>query len=567
MAIFDRCLIYPKWYDGIKQNKRGLVAMHIVGIDTETIEGKPMTIQIWDEYNHEIVFVNEKNVVEKFIELMKRYSKTDYQTVVFAHNYKDFDLGVLFYPYWKEFSKDEFEIGNDGWILNGRLSGTPEAILRIGKNRVINFIDIYSYFKMSLEKLSTQLGVGEKLPYPKGLGHKRFTEKNKRFISYALNDARLTYHIGKIIFNFMEKYDTRLCLSIAQLSERIFRHHFLNSDWINPNGVVTNWSLRSYHGGKNGFYINPAFVKDVYSYDIVSAYPYAMSKLPDFDEDRFFKTDKLEDKKFFGIYKFDGEIRFCKYPCCFDKHFKPVCGKVKNFYITSPELFEGLRMNEIKIDKIEGVIYAPIKDVVRDTSLKRFVNHFLSLKQETKKDNPFYLFYKTILNSLYGKFIAMHKIPNTGIYLDHEKRYIEEQYKVGNMFHPFIASLITGITRAKIHSLEHKYNAIHTSTDSILTLKEIPQKELSDKLGGLKFEEKGDCLLLRNKVYLMFDEKGNVKKYATHGYRGKAEKLFDMWLKGSYKYEYNHMTKIKESIKQDLIPFKMEKWSAELNLN
>jgi len=224
-------------------------------------------------------------------------------------------------------------------------------------------------------------------------------------------------------------------------------------------------------------------------------------------------------------------------------------------------------MKEIKIKRIEGVIYSPNNKHLKQTSLQKFVNHFVSLKQKTPKDNPFYLFYKTILNSLYGKFIQMIKIPNTGVFLDHEQKYVEEQYKTGNMFHPFIASLITGIVRAKIHSLEHKYNAIHTSTDSILTTKEIPKKELSDKLGGLKFEEKGDTLILRNKLYLMFNEKGDLTKYAFHGYRGKVEKLFDMWLKGNYKYEYQHMTKIKESIKQDLTPFKMEKWKAELNLN
>ena len=66
-----------------------------------------------------------------------------------------------------------------------------------------------------------------KLKTPANLGKKIFNKNNKQFIKYAMRDAEIGYYIGKFLDDMMQKYDLKQCYSIADLSARIFTHHFL----------------------------------------------------------------------------------------------------------------------------------------------------------------------------------------------------------------------------------------------------------------------------------------------------------------------------------------------------
>lgn len=570
-----RDLIYPMWFKGIGLNHKGVQNMKILGLDTETVNGKPMTIQLASRDTVEIIFVNEKNVTEKFVELIRKYVTTKFRTAVFCHNYKDFDLGILFFPYWEQLANDEgFEIKGRGWKLKGRVTGTPFAELSMGKNRTVIFYDSMSFFQMGLDRLAKSMNVGEKKPKPKLLGKKKYTHKDKKFIDYAVNDAVIQHGVGEQIFKYHEKYDVQMSLSIAQLAERIFRHQFLNKPWPSLPDYLNYFCLRSYHGGKNGMYVKPGMYKNVNYYDIKSAYPWAMYQLPDFDDESgsWYEVKELV-KEHFGIYKITGTIKDCLYPVCFTDNFKKQVGKGE-VYLTSPEVFSALKHKELKIDHIEGLIFAEKnrmeimfnneKDTEK-TSFQKFIDHFYELKNQTPKEDPNYIFYKIILNSLYGKFIQMVKVSGDVFDLDNYK-HVGKKYKVGQMFNPFIASLITGLVRAKMHDLEHKYKALHVATDSIMT-KEVIKKELGENLGDLALEFSGDALLLRNKLYVLFDKKKEIKKYALHGFHSNIEKLMELYNRKGHEYTYNHMTKIKESIKQKIHPFQMIQKKANLHLD
>jgi hypothetical protein len=105
-----------------------------------------------------------------------------------------------------------------------------------------------------------------------------------------------------------------------------------------------------------------------------------------------------------------------------------------------------------------------------------------------------------MLNSISGKFIQTRKRNKMPHYdLSADKLSSTGDLIGGGMFHPFIASLITGHTRAKMHRLEHQYRAIHTATDGIFTEQDLSGADLGKAgLGSLVNEACGELLLMRN---------------------------------------------------------------------
>ena len=130
-----------------------------------------------------------------------------------------------------------------------------------------------------------------------------------------------------------------------------------------------------------------------------------------------------------------------------------------------------------------------------------------------------------------------------------------------------IATLITGFTRVYLHRLEHKYQAIHSSTDSIKCNVNRLEKNLPKGLGTYKLECVGDCLILRNKLYLHYNDKGEIKKFALHGFSGKKEQLLELVTNKKNTYKVNRMLKVREAYKQQLKPLMMTEQDKILDVD
>jgi len=200
----------------------------------------------------------------------------------------------------------------------------------------------------------------------------------------------------------------------------------------------------------------------------------------------------------------------------------------------------------------KAYVWKPYND--KKSELSSYVRHFFNLKNNTSKDHPDYLFYKILLNSLYGKFQQLTP--------DHKGNL-----KTGNLFNPFISSQITGYVRSQIHRLEHKYNSIHSSTDSIKTLTKIPEEDLSPELGGLQLEVEGRCILIRSRLYLHYDLEGKIKKTGLHGFHGKVDDLERVWRENLNTYETIHMSKPIESLRQNIDPLVFSIKQMRVNFN
>jgi hypothetical protein len=159
------------------------------------------------------------------------------------------------------------------------------------------------------------------------------------------------------------------------------------------------------------------------------------------------------------------------------------------------------------------------------------VEEFFRRKQDTPKDNPLREMYKLLLNSLYGKL----------------------NQEGGALYAPFWASQITGHCRARLHELEHRYAALHSSTDSILTT--ATDIVTGSALGDLEIKARGRLVLARNKLYVLLGPDGRVMKSTLHGFQGSAETLLDLLRRGENTYRISHMIRPREALVGGKKPF------------
>lgn len=556
--------------------------LKIIGGDTETFKGRPFTFQFYSDQIANIdnlIWVDEHTATRKFLRFCSELPDGEY--VIFFHNL-EYDLISLFYDRHIIFTGGQFDFEVNGWSIHGLYDKPCFATLH-KDNKVIHLRDTAAWYMTKLENLANLFCPGlPKLKAPAGLGEKIFDVEDREFVDYALRDPEIVYHVGKYIVEMQRKYEINLSVSAPHMASKIFCHKYLKESIPLPSKAICYAAVHSYHGGKNNISVPKGFYQNVKLLDIISAYPAAMKKLPSFSKRQLYQridsNGPVNHVHWCGIYKVDGEAKECKWPVIFNHDFKPIQGKFTGVWITGIELNEALSKNEIKIDKLYGFYYEAEKDDIPSPFVS-FVDEFFELKNKADKegDKVTREFAKLNLNSLYGKFIEQrgNKREQDWIYnLESATTSIEKKIITGQLFHPFIATLITGIVRSWIHNLEHKYSALHTATDGIFTLSK--RVNLQEGLGGLKLEAEGDLLLFRNKLYILYGKKGTLKssvfkdrfilKYALHGFRGKVFDLEKIFASGSTEYEYKKVNKLKESLRSGLAVNAFETRKASLNL-
>jgi hypothetical protein len=321
----------------------------------------------------------------------------------------------------------------------------------------------------------------------------------------------------------------------------------------------------SYHGGVNR--IQPdagqSWHLNITALDLSSAYPHAMDAFPNFSDPAGFKAykpkGKIKSVPDMGVYKVDGTAAPCDWPALFDHNFKPLTTKFKDNWVTGFELNESLRCGEVNIDSLSGYLY----DADNEDGYSPFhgyVQEFYELKSSAKDPVMRYM-YKILLNALTGKFIQTS--PDFTL-VDGQ---LVKIHRAGGLYHPFIASLITGHTRAAIHRLEHEYKAIHTATDGIFVPGRVNAGR-TKSLGSVVSEGFGDLALFRNKLYIFYTDSSEggyesqvfrgryIMKCARHGFQGRVVDLEQMLISPQRSYKVNKPIKLKTALKTNDVPNK-----------
>jgi len=191
-------------------------------------------------------------------------------------------------------------------------------------------------------------------------------------------------------------------------------------------------------------------------------------------------------------------------------------------------------------DDLLSVTWKPDHDAMSD--LGRYALEMFDRRRAATTPEESQLF-KLLSNSLYGKFIARH--PDE----DDDRVMI-----AGSLFYPPVAAWITALVRAKITRLEYAEAVVHTSTDGILTTRPL-SGGVGEGLGEMKFEHRGPCLILRNKLYLHFDDRGHLIKWALHGFQGRPRDLWTMLRRGKSRYTVGRLSGWRESARDDDLPY------------
>lgn len=566
--------------EGIKPNTKGSrLDKFIYGADTETVRGKPLSLQFYSEdcACDEIYFVNAESARANFLEWCASRKKK-VQHVVYVHNLS-FDLVEFLWGSHDKLAVGEFDFQIGKFRISG-VYGTPTfARITTGHGVSIIVVDTFSYFRGSLAKAANLFCPGlPKLKHPAGLGEKVFSRRDSGFVDYAMRDAAVTYHMGKWIEKLHQEFDLTQCVSVADMAARIFKHRFLTYEIPQPDRDIVERSLLSYHGGKNNVVGEPGWYEHTNVIDIRSAYPDAMAKMPAFSKAKLYRTFKLarnvREVPAYGVYCVSGKVAECDWPTLFSHSFKPLSGEIDRVWVQGFELNEALRSGELTQPKVFGHYY----DAERDhqaPALRGFVADFYGRK-ESEPDKVLRYMYKLILNSISGKFIQTRKRGSCAYTdVDANETVTAANLVAGGMFHPFIASAITAEPRARIHRLEHHYQACHTATDSVFFQRRLVrggntdiQPGRSKALGTLSVEaEDATLLMLRNKTYVLYLNRAGEKtvpsrvfkgkhilKYALHGFQGNVTQLEELVATGKRTYTVNKANRLKESLKRGLTP-------------
>ena len=522
--------------------------LRVFGSDTETCQGKPMTIQVdgpevdgKEDYLFE--YVDGDIIFETFWRWIRARLRPGGVNLCYFHNL-NFDLRVLFRKFLKTMYEQNSDIHFtheiDGMVLEIKiLFGKVNKADILCNGTRLQILDSKAFTQASLSRSLKMFGIPQdKLKSPEGLGSINFGELSNldprriAFEEYSRQDARAERYLGLKIMEFHALFSVPPAISLPSYAAKVFRRHFMRSNESIPfpPDKVVKAAEKSYHGGKNGFYLPaPVVREDLVEVDINSAYPHAMNQLPTLTKGQYMRVEAFK-KDAVGIYCISGIVDEqhprAKYRLVYDHAFRPVTGAFKELWHTCYEVEAMIDQNKVKITDLWGYVWRP--DPGGENPFKRFVDHFYSKKESTPKSDPHYHFYKIVLNALYGKLVStievqsaegedeVAKLREMGVrlpsYIRIDERYdkvlkknisVAKNWRAGSMYNPFLASLITGHARRYLYDMEIELDAVHSATDSVKTphlIEKVPG------LGGLKVECQGRCFLFRNKLYLHFSK-------------------------------------------------------------
>lgn len=547
------------------KRKRRRDDCEVVGFDSETLQGPPITFQFYSATAKQInscVFIGRKSPTKVFLASLKKLKPGRYR--MYGHNL-EFDMLSALWDVRAKIRDGSINLEIDDWRISGRYSKPVFAVFTDGE-RYIEVVDSLLWFATSLAKAADMVCPDlPKLLRPVGLGTTLYKPSDTGFVAYAMRDAEVAYFLGIEIEKFHAELEIPSQISLASMAAAVFRIKYMQDNIYQP--PLYQWmagAAASYHGGVNRVREGcaPSWHMNTTALDISSAYPTAMAGFPAFNNPLGYKKYKGCNPKqvpALGIYKIRGMAVDCDWPAMFNHDFSALQGRFSDVWVSGYELNEALETREVKLTKISGYHYEQKGDAY--SPFKAYVHDFYRLKLEAPNKVAEYM-YKIILNGFSGKFIQTS--PDYTL-VDGQ---LVKMHRAGGMYHPFIASLTTGHTRATIHGVEHKYNAIHTATDGVFVPGNVDTKQ-KKALGAVVREGHGDLALFRNKLYIFYTNKNlgedheskvfkdrYILKCARHGFQGSVTDLEKMLISPIRSYKTNKPIKLKTAIKTGGVPNK-----------
>ncbi|GKS67413.1 hypothetical protein YTPLAS73_09600 [Nitrosarchaeum sp.] len=365
--------------------------------------------------------------------------------------------------------------------------------IRKGKHSVTFFDISQFYFQKKLSE-AYQKNIG-KLPQEylemKNL-RKDFTipyyKRHKKLIrNYCISDCKFTAilatHWIDMFYKAFGFYPSHW-ISSGYLAEKILINKGVilpKFDEIPEQAQELAWN--AYAGGRIEL-VQRGYNKSCFIYDVNSAYPYALTLVPELTKGKWIQSKTIQKDVVIGFFKIKAKIPLAQ-------HISPFPFKIRSKLIYPVgEFITFVTLAELQ--SCEDSSWYEILDSWQYCDpdpyfpYKKPITEMYEQRQALKRaGNPLEQPFKIILNSIYGK---------TGQTTDN---------KMGNIFNPVIVSTITGIARAKLYSCIIKHgienDIIMMYTDSICSKKKLNLD--SKELGEFSFDFEGSIYALQSGFY------------------------------------------------------------------
>lgn len=379
---------------------------------------------------------------------------------------------------------------------NYKITYIPNKCLRITKgHHSVSFYDIAQYYNQKKLDVAYQENIAKLdssyLDIKNNRSHfsLRYYNRNKKKIrEYCIKDCILAKELSQKwvdLFNQAFSFYPAKWHSSGYLAEKVLINNGVNFPKFDSIPYsIQDLAFRSYFGGRFEM-IKRGYIGTAYLYDINSAYPYAITKIPDLTKGIWIKRKSIHPDAKLGFLKILADIPDAKYippfPFRTNNNIVFPSGKFVT-YVTLAELLAYDNPNHYKI--LESYQFIPEDE---NYPYKSFIESMYKKRLELKtKNDPMQQPIKIILNSIYGK---------TGQKLNRI---------IGNLFNPVIFAFITGFARAQLYDFVVKNNlerdVVAFATDSICTTRKLGVN--STKLGQFSFEgESKDTFFLQNGFY------------------------------------------------------------------
>lgn len=469
----------------------------IIGFDTETYSsnGDIMTLCLSDG-NH-IEFKNGEMDFEKIVNFFRPYMQ---QNVLFFAWNLGFDAMILLKNLGdkiKDLKESDFKLSEGSF----NVFYIPKKALSIGdkKKHTVKFYDISSLFnKQPLDSVAKKY-LGKQKEYTGKYQDKQFPndvlkdeKETKLIIDYCILDAKLTQQLTEFWLDkfyksfgvYPKKFHSAGTIAMQYLHTKLEKW----SSFFTAPYEVQKLAYKSYFGGRFEVLKRGTF-KNVFHYDINSAYPYVMSILPDFTDGEWIDVKEEKDVNFdyFGFYEIEVKVNekviapFLFRPDEKLSIFMPK-GEFKTF-TTSSELKVALEKYDVELLSVKGVYFIPNKKGKNQFNeiIENMYQERLNQKDEGQKH-----VYKIIINSIYGKTAQTKPVPT-------------------NFFSPVVTSSITGMCRAMLLEAvaNNKNDVIAFATDGIFSTKplKVPVTPNKKILGEWSFEFHRDFTIFMSGIY------------------------------------------------------------------
>lgn len=435
---------------------------------------------------------------EEYLEFTKTNDLCDFisqaNRIIYAHNGGKFDFHFLI---------DKLRTFKPMLVINGRIVKTEIGNSELRDSYSIVPVPLSAYNKEKIDYWKFEKDVRKK--YMNEIKH------------YLYLDCKYLY---ELVYAFVNKFGAKITTAQAALSE-CKRIMGISNQEITSTKSLYDELKPFYFGGRVAALKRGRFQINTYTYDINSAYPYAMTM--NHPIGRIYKVltprtrNKINPTAFyFAKINSDGSL-----PLRTNGSLTYPKGK-HDFFVGGRELLSCIASNCI-LEKIHYTI--EFKDTINFT---KYVNTYYEMKNKAERGSTDYIFSKLMLNSLYGKFAT-----NPNNYFDYiliEPQFISAALHVdGYEFHSMIGNL--ALMYRPIDEKQHKYYNIATAasitstvrsilistmqyielqggtvfycdTDSIITDIQLPSNIVGEQLGQWKLEsENKDLIIIAPKLY------------------------------------------------------------------